>query len=172
MTYAAQVAITATTAWDTLGIVARQSRKDTRKVIAFTYSTYILLTSPEAKQTYRAIYKAAEWITVTGWMICVALWLTLGEWADGFVQSCIEQPALTESEVEPTASEIPTPAPVAVVHTPKPVKFPAFILGELPEQTRPIAGLLPAGVSTKPATVRKSSKSRRKAKQQLVGATA
>lgn len=145
------VQISVQSAIETLQICDRQARKDTGKVIDTLYSGYLLLTSPEAKQTYRMIRE----IVVIACMVAYAAGMSFREWSDRFIASCETQPVrVTVAEVAmPTedATTVEPAAPTAVVHVATVQKFPALHpAGEVHEFVPPVIGLLPAGVDSKP----------------------
>lgn len=89
--------ITATSAAQTLQILDRQARRDTGKVIRFTYRAYRVLSSPQAIATYRTLWACLQ----LACMVAIALGASAREWCDAYVESCLEQSTAVEQAPEP-----------------------------------------------------------------------
>lgn len=88
MTYLATIAAIGCSAWETLQVLDRQSRKDTGKVIRFGYDVYRLLSSPKAIACYRMAWQAI----VAALRFCGFCWNTavkFRHWCDELVEQCL-----------------------------------------------------------------------------------
>lgn len=65
------IEITIASAWSTLQILDRQARKDCGKVAGGLYSLYLILSSRQAMQTYRALWQLLVIIAMIAWALCL-----------------------------------------------------------------------------------------------------
>jgi hypothetical protein len=88
------VSIAAQSAWSTLVICDRQARKDTAKLIVFITWLTNTLTSRQALQTYRAIWR----VLVILAMVVVYFGLRFQQECDRFVAECETEPVVAVVE--------------------------------------------------------------------------
>lgn len=125
--------ITVNSAWDTLQIIDRQSRKDVSKLIEFGYSAYLAATSPEAIVLYRTIiditchpwqsretlsdglklYQAGVRAIALVGMLAMFAWSLFREWSDRLVDNCLEKPVAEDAPVVEDAEVIAPSVPPA-----------------------------------------------------------
>lgn len=120
------IAITLDSAVSTLQILDRQARKDSGKVIRFTYGVYNVLTSAEAKRKYRIAREVAGRIAEIVVLIAIALASDLDRWIQSHEQSQVVEP-----EVEVEVAETTAPVEVERINT-------AAILEEIQQVTAPV----------------------------------
>lgn len=114
--------ITAQSALSTLRIVARQSQRDTQKIVYAATTIAQVLTSPAAIKRYRiAIHLTREILIIAG-MTAIALgmstrdlWEQFKRWSDAYVESCqlkpqpveVDCPISDPSVLEATIAAVP-----------------------------------------------------------------
>lgn len=118
MQYTQSLQITAISAWSVLQICDRQARRDCGKLARLTYRAYCFLTSRQARQTYREIWRRL--VIAVMMMVAIGLWVV--EQLDQYVESCQDKPVNTVAPVVATAPVQPVVKESVPVLTPQKTK--------------------------------------------------
>lgn len=129
-------AITINSAISTLEICDRQARKDCGKIARFTYNTYTVLSSAEAKAHYRYAWKKFMQLAEIIGLVAIALCNDLDRWISEHERVQAVEPMQDEVMAEPIEQPIDRTAEPVKIQQPHPAELTDRELIQLAKQKR------------------------------------